>query len=179
MKSQSHLDLPLSLAIYACRTRGHSQEFRFCEHAKQFTLEVITSCLLGEEDADLLEVLKENMPIISEAILSLPVRLPWPLSRTPLSRIPVLSFSRGLEARDRIVKGLQVVIDQRREAFSAGGAGRERKGMIDAMMALQEKQQEQGGPRENELLLDDAFISDNVSELPGHYSERAQYRALV
>lgn len=149
--------------IYACCLWANgAQELRFCQHAKRFTLEVISACLLGEENEDMLKTLMENTHIMSEAILGLPVYLPWPLSRTSLARIPILSFGRGMEARNRILEALQNVLDERRRAFSDGGR-RERRGMIDAMLAMQADQQERGGAREGELLLDDAFIGDNVS----------------
>lgn len=58
--------------------------------------------LVSFEDGDELEMLQNDIAAICEAMLALPLRLPW------------TRFSRGLRARDRILTTLETIIEERR-----------------------------------------------------------------
>lgn len=132
-------------------------------------MEVITICFLGESGLDVLESMTQNLPKISDAMFSLPFRLPWPLSRTPLARLPVLNFGRGMDARNEILEILRGVIAEHRLEKESGRG--QLGGVIDELLARQDAQREQGGEARGEMALDDAFVCDNVSGFTGEANE--------
>lgn len=58
---------------------------------------------MGLEDGDELEMLQDDITSICEAMLAIPLRLPW------------TRFHRGLRARDRITRTLETIINERRQ----------------------------------------------------------------
>lgn len=144
---------------------GPKQELSFSRQLRDFTLEVISTAFLGEIDEDLMQLLRRDIPVVGESLASIPIRLPWPLNRTPLARLPALTFGRSMEARERVYKALEGVIKERRESSSPRGTGPGSETALDRLLAMQAAQREAGGPKEGETPIDDPFIIDNVSHL--------------
>ncbi|CAN0875008.1 Abscisic acid 8'-hydroxylase CYP707A2 [Linum grandiflorum] len=73
------------------------------DQALQITLEAMCKLLMGLEEGDEIKSLHEDVSIIFRAMLAFPLRLPW------------TRFSKGLKARERIMKRLDKMMSERRE----------------------------------------------------------------
>lgn len=142
------------------------QDVQFAKLLEEFTVEVIAKCFIGDSTFVLGTLLSDLRTFVA-GLFSIPRRLPWPLSRTPLARLPALNFGRASDARDRMAATLKEVISARRSevAAAAGSAsgGARRQAVLDTLLSMQAEQQNNGGAAEGEIVLDDAFIVDNVS----------------
>ena len=141
---------------------------QFAKCLEAFTVDVIGTCYFGDSAA-LSDDLLSDMRTVWAGLYSIPRRLPWPLSRTPLARAPLLNFGRASDARDRLAAGMRDAISKRRSKLAAASVagsingGPRRHAVVDSLLAMQVEQQRKGGVAEGEMVLDDAFVIDNVS----------------
>lgn len=125
-------------------------------------MDVIVACFLGDITKDELEVIRESFNIIEPGLVSIPKALPWPLSRTPLSKLRPFNYGRAMEARAAVSKTILGIVERRRKELSSADKW-ESKYVIDTVLEKQAQQWANGGPAEGEMLIDENFIIDNVS----------------
>lgn len=75
------------------------QEVAFLRELAALTLEIVSVALLGDAAASAMDDLFKLVPTFTSCLVSLPLRLPW-----PLSRIQLLSYGRGLATRKKLLK---------------------------------------------------------------------------
>lgn len=128
-----------------------------------FTVDIISRCFLGDYRTEkVLEDIERLIPVLANGVLSLPLRLPW-----PLNRFPAFSFGRAMSARADLIGSLEDVLRQRRADWESTETMDEVKmtgGVLDELLAMQKQQMDVGGPGERGVSFDDAFIFDNVSK---------------
>ena len=126
-----------------------------------FTLESITGVYFGDyATAELMEDVQRYMPAISNGLLSLPVRFPW-----PLNKLTVFSFGKSMDAREAFAGVIRRVLNERRaDLLSAGvggnGTGGKSAEVLDSLIEIQ--QRENGSEDGQGGTFDDHFIVDMV-----------------
>ncbi|KAM3304645.1 abscisic acid 8'-hydroxylase 4 [Capsicum chacoense] len=92
------------LTVINLSTWHHKSSIIILHEALKITLEAICKMLMSLEEKKELEMLHKDVGLIYEAMLSFPLRLPW------------TRFYKGLQARKRIMKLLDKIIEARRKS---------------------------------------------------------------
>ncbi|XP_060199720.1 abscisic acid 8'-hydroxylase 4 [Lycium barbarum] len=92
------------LTVDNLSTWHHKSRITVLHEALKITLEAICKMLMSLEEKKELEMLHKDVGLIYEAMLSFPLRLPW------------TRFYKGLQARKRIMKLLDKIIEARRKS---------------------------------------------------------------
>ncbi|CAN4093891.1 unnamed protein product [Withania somnifera] len=92
------------LTINNLSTWHHKSRISILHQALKITLEAICKMLMSLEEKEQLEMLHKDIGLIYEAMLSFPLRLPW------------TRFYKGLQARERIMRLLDKIIEARRKS---------------------------------------------------------------
>lgn len=130
------------------------------DEINSFTLEAIARCFLGDYAAEHLDKITDLLPALAEGLVSVPRRMPW-----PLSRLPSFAFGRSMDSRESFREVLFGVLQERKAALSPKNASceaRRRAGVLDTLLKMQKEQLDTGGAKEGQVVLDDDFVIDNV-----------------
>ncbi|KAL9245190.1 hypothetical protein vseg_018868 [Gypsophila vaccaria] len=118
------------------------------EEAQEMTLKAMCKMLLSLEEGCELEMLRKDVACVCQAMLAFPLKLPW------------TRFTKGLEARKRIMDMLERMIQQRREAKSA--RNRTPHDHADSLDTLLQAMTEEPGSIHQGSFLTDTQIKDNI-----------------
>ena len=150
---------------------------------RSFTLETISIGILGAYASEsVTEDIAHLLPVLATGVVSIPKRFTW-----PLNKLPMFQFGRSLDARVKLIEVIQGILKQRREdkaRLSSEGVSNSSTatGILDAMLEMQGKQAEAGGPVPGQAEYDDEFIVDNVRQHPScqtRYAREDQHRSFL
>lgn len=138
------------------------QEVVLQDELRDFTLESITGVYFGDyATPDLLEDVKQLLPVMTSGLISLPVRFP-----SPLNKLPVFGFARSMDARETLKSIILSELEKRRAAWACtdgGDRGGKSAGILDSLIEIQRNQMDLEHGRQGTF--DDDFIVDNVSDV--------------
>ena len=150
---------------------------------RSFTLETISIGILGAYASEsVIEDIAHLLPVLATGVVSIPKRFAWPLNKLPMFR-----FGRSLDARVKLIELIQGILKQRREdkvRLSSEGVSDSGTvtGVLDALLEMQGKQAEAGGPEPGQAEYDDEYIVDNVRQHPPfqtRYARKDQHRSFL
>ena len=141
------------------------QEVKLFEDIEAFTLETIARVILCDyaTDAIISDILR-IAPVQFTGVVSIPQRFPW-----PLNRLPLFSFERSMKARQDFVSIIKGVLGKMKtevkSTTASGGSDKQRRnaGVLGALVDMQAKQRDAGGPGGDEVEIDDDHIISSVS----------------
>ena len=141
------------------------QEVKLFEDIEAFTLETIARVILRDyaTDAIISDILR-IAPVQFTGVVSIPQRFPW-----PLNRLPLFSFERSMKARQEFVSIIKGVLDEMKteveSTTASGGSDKQLRnaGVLGALVDMQAKQRDAGGPGGDEIEIDDDHIISSVS----------------
>ena len=150
---------------------------------RSFTLETISIGILGAYASEsVIEDIAHLLPVLATGVVSIPKRFTWPLNKLPMFR-----FGRSLDARVKLIELIQGILKQRREdkaRLSSEGVSDSGTvtGILDALLEMQGKQAEVGGPEPGQAEYDDEYIVDNVRQHPSfqtRYAREEQHQSFI
>ncbi|XP_075082232.1 abscisic acid 8'-hydroxylase 2 [Nicotiana tabacum] len=128
------------LTVNNLSTWQHRSDVIILHEALKITLEAICKMLMNLEGEEELETLHKDVGLIYEAMLAFPIKLPW------------TRFYKGLQARKRIMRLLDKIIEKRRNS----------KEKFDDFLAHLLSKDGEESEQENATQLTNQEIKDNI-----------------
>lgn len=140
----------------------YPQEIVVQDEMRDVTLEAIAGVFFGDyATPEFMEDIKRLLPAISSGLFSIPVGLPW-----SLTRLPVFGYGRSMDAREAFKLDkfdiLNVLEERRADLASAkeGTNSEKSAGLVDSLIVIQQNQM--GTEDGQDGSFDDDFIVENV-----------------
>ncbi|CAM9562186.1 unnamed protein product [Ectocarpus sp. 12 AP-2014] len=134
------------------------QELTMQDDLRRFSLESIAGAFFGDYATPrFVEDTGRLLPILSQGLVSIPIRFP-----PPLNRLPMLGFGLSMDAREELKGVIRDALYRRRVDLASGEGTSRNPGVLDSFFDLQDQYQMGAeGALDGSFSFDDDFIIDN------------------